>query len=430
MLNVRQIKTTFNDERIESLLKVALKQEIFSFFESADGSTQWVGIGSTDKITPSAGADRFNQVETWFNQIKKKLPQKTDMDSVAILGGFSFDEVTKDRLFADWTNGIFILPRLIFKIEGNQVSITEIKKHSFTDVSLSETIEQLISLSVEHTGLTKVSLTDLDPDWAKQVDRLAKKIRDSQTLQKVVLGRFKKGLITGTIDPVLALKALRSLNKTTYHFFIKFREQMFISSTPERLFKLTGKQLSTAAVAGTIRRGSDNNEDNQLALELFKDSKNRQEHEIVVKQITDKITPLAEDIHQDDMPMILKNQTVQHLYTPITATLKNTVDVFSLIEQMHPTPALGGLPKEAAMSIIQEEESQSRGLFGAPIGYISFDGDSEMIVGIRSLYLNQATVLMFAGAGIMPDSIGKSEQEETELKFQPMIQLLKYLEDK
>ncbi|WP_125767807.1 isochorismate synthase [Companilactobacillus furfuricola] len=430
MLNVRQIKTSFNDERIEALLKVALKQEIFSFFESSDRTTTWVGIGCTDKINPSEQGNRFKQVDSWFKQIKQKLPQKTDLSVVSIMGGFSFDQTVDDDLFGDWSNGFFFLPRLVFKITGHQVAITEIKKHRFTEVSLEETIEQLIDLSTEKISWTKVKLTDLDTDWSKKVDQVAKKIKVSQTLQKVVLGRFKQGEITGDIDPSLALKALRSLNKTTYHFMLKYHDQMFISATPERLFKVEEKQFSTAAIAGTIKRGATNSEDNHLALELFGDKKNRREHQIVVQQITDQLKSLTDNLQNEKEPMILKNQTVQHLFTPIKGTLKQTVDICSLIEKMHPTPALGGMPKNEAMQIIARTESRSRGLFGAPIGYLSFDGDSEMIVGIRSLYLNQSQILMFAGAGIMPDSIGKAEQTETELKFQPMIKLLNYLEDK
>lgn len=430
MLNVRQTKMTLTDSKVQNVLHAALNQEIFSYFESADGKIQWLGIGSTSRFYPDSSSDRFAQVKDWYDSLKKRFTQKTDLSKIAIFGGFSFDDrYDPSGVYGEWSAGVFILPRVIFKIHDNDIFISEIKQHSFDDESIENTIDEIIDLAQKQKNLHSYSIQDLDPDWPQQVDQLASQIKHSQTLTKVVLGRFKKGAIKGQLDPVLVLKALRALNKTTYHFILKIREQVFISSTPERLFKIEGEQFQTAAVAGTIQRGNDQLSDNKFALELFKDKKNRQEHQIVVNEIYQRIKQFADDISKQDQPMILKNQTVQHLYTPMSAKLNQKVNLFDIIKIMHPTPALGGSPKDEAVKLIESLEVQSRGLFGSPIGYITFDSDCEMIVGIRSMYLNGQNFLMFAGAGIMPDSVGRSEFQETELKFQPMIKLLKYLED-
>ncbi|WP_048702892.1 isochorismate synthase [Companilactobacillus ginsenosidimutans] len=431
MLNVRQVHGNWNSSRIQQIVDAALEQEIFSYFESSDRKTQWIGIGSTSRFYPEDTGNRFSSVEKWFDNVKSQLPTKIDRDAIAILGGFSFDKnVNHNTPWKKWSAGVFVLPRIIVKVTSKETTISEIKKHKFSNDTIEDVLNKVIEMSHSSAELKNFQTEDLDKDWNEQVDKLVDSINESKSLKKVVLGRFKQGEFDGNINAVETLKALRALNKTTYHFMLKIKEQLFISATPERLFLLDGKRFSTAAIAGTIGRGDSEQEDNTLALKLYKDDKNRQEHQIVVNEISSRVKGFSTDVDMNETPMILKNQTVQHLYTPIQANVSDNADAFVLVEKMHPTPALGGMPSKETMSIIRNLESQPRVLFGAPIGYITFEGNAEMIVGIRSMYVHFDQFLMFAGAGIMPDSVGESEVKETELKFQPMIRLLQYLEER
>lgn len=431
MLNVRQMHGKYSDTKMQQLIYAALQQEIFSYFESSDKTTKWLGIGSTLRISPDQNSNYLQKVSQWFDDIKRQIPDKIDLDTIAVLGGFPFDEKFEAKsLFKDWQTGIFVLPRIIMKVTPEQTVITEIKLHKFSEDSLESVLDTIIELATSDKKMTGFDLVDLDPKWDRQVDKLATEIKQSTSLKKVVLGRYKKGTIIGELDWYKTLKALRALNQTTYHFMMRVKDQCFVSATPERLFKIDGTQFSTAAVAGTIGRGNSETEDNRKALELFKDDKNRQEHQIVVDEIATRVSRFAENLQYQRQPMILKNQTVQHLYTPISAQVEPKTDVFKLISVMHPTPALGGLPLTSALHLIDRLESQGRALFGGPVGYITLANNSEMIVAIRSMYVYKTNFLMFAGAGIMPDSVGTTEFKETELKFQPMTKLLQYLEDK
>lgn len=430
MLNIRQKNVNWDERKTQKIINASLNQEIFEYFQSSDGSTQWIGIGSTLRMIPDVANDPYSQVSNWFNQIKKELPSKIDLSAIAIIGGFPFSKSKKNSSYwKEWTNGIFILPRIIIKITPEKTTVSEIKQHEFADDDIENTFEKLVNMARPLSGLKSFQMNDLDPKWDQTVDRLVTEINNSEGLKKVVLGRYKEGFINGNIEPADVLKALNTLSKTTYHFMLKIKGQLFISATPERLFKVDHASFSTAAVAGTIARGQDEFDDNRLALKLYKDHKNRQEHQIVVDEIVKRVHDFSTDVSRPDEPMILKNQTVQHLYTPITANLKGDADVFQLVKKMHPTPALGGMPTTEAMDLIGKLETQPRVLFGSPIGYVSFADESEFIVGIRSMYLYYDRFLIFAGAGIMPDSVGKSEFEETSLKFQPMIKLLQYLEE-
>lgn len=430
MLNVRQKNVNWDERKTQKIINASLNQEIFEYFQSNDGSTQWIGIGSTLRMIPDTSSDPYGQVSDWFNQIKQQLPSKVDLDTIAIIGGFPFSKAKKNSTYwKEWTNGIFILPRIIIKITPAKTTVSEIKQHQFADDDIENTFKKLVKMAHPLSGLKSFQMNDLDPKWDQTVDRLVNEINHSEGLKKVVLGRYKEGFINGSIEPADVLKALNTLNKTTYHFLLKIKGQLFISATPERLFKVDQTSFSTAAVAGTIARGRDEFDDNRLALKLYKDHKNRQEHQIVVDEIAKRVREFSTEVAYGDEPMILKNQTVQHLYTPITANLKGDADVFQLVKKMHPTPALGGMPTSKALDLIKNLETQPRVLFGSPIGYVSFADKAEFIVGIRSMYLYYDRFLIFAGAGIMPDSVGTSEFAETELKFQPMIKLLQYLEE-
>ncbi|MQS88415.1 isochorismate synthase [Companilactobacillus mishanensis] len=431
MLNVRQIRVNWSKDKLQKLIDAAVNQEIFSFFESSDEQTKWIGIGSTSRINPDSVQNSFDVVRDWFLNIQKQLPKKTDLNSIAVIGGFSFYQFSeKSKFWQNWSGGVFVLPRIIIKISNDKVVISEIREHGFSGDKLEDALDKIMRFDGSSSTLRSFTKRNDSPDWAKTVDELAGKISQDEILKKVVLGRFSEGILDGQIDSNKLLKGLQALNRNTYHFILKIKDQMFVSATPERLFKLEDEDFSTAAVAGTIKRGDSQLSDDKLSLELYKDEKNRAEHSIVATEILSKIKSFSDDIESSKVPMILKNQTVQHLYTPINAKINTDKNVFDLIKIMHPTPALGGFPTKQALELITQLETRKRVMFGAPIGYITLSGNAELIVGIRSMYINKNNFLLFAGAGIMPDSVGSSEFAETELKLQPMLKLLQYLEGK
>ena len=125
--------------------------------------------------------------------------------------------------------------------------------------------------------------------------------------------------------------------------------------------------------------------------------------------------------------MLLKNRHIQHLYTPINATLSPEVSLFQLIEKLHPTPALGGEPKEAAVAAIREIETFERGWYGSPVGWMDGQENGEFIVAIRSGLFTDRSAVLYAGCGIVEGSVLQSELEETDTKLSPMLQALSHL---
>jgi menaquinone-specific isochorismate synthase len=207
-------------------------------------------------------------------------------------------------------------------------------------------------------------------------------------------------------------------------FALESEEDCFIGASPERLVKKSGKQVFSVCLAGSIARGNDAAEDESLGLELLNDPKNRIEHDYVVQMIKAAMEKVCSTYDIPTEPSLIKMKDIQHLFTPVTGSLKNSASIFSLIELLHPTPALGGYPQKQAIKKIREAEILDRGLYGAPIGWLDYQGNGEFAVSIRSALIQKNEASLFAGCGVVKDSDAESEFKETAIKFKPMLSAL------
>ena len=194
----------------------------------------------------------------------------------------------------------------------------------------------------------------------------------------------------------------------------------FFGATPERLVSVRGRTVETGALAGTTGRGETVAEDEWLAAELARDEKNIHEHELVAETIRDQLSPYATAITSDSR-RVRKLATVQHLWTPITATLEEDQHALSLVEALHPTPAVGGLPPTTAAETIRETEPFDRGWYAAPVGWIDAAGYGTFAVALRSAVTHDDAATLFAGVGIVADSQPDSEWDEVQLKYRPIL---------
>src|SRR5699024_7944351 len=152
--------------------------------------------------------------------------------------------------------------------------------------------------------------------------------------------------------------------------------------------------------------------------------KNRYEHELVRESIVSDLEPYSDEVKYSPDPNIMENKYIYHLHTPIEAVLNEETGVFELLDAIHPTPAVGGLPKDKAREYIMTEEYGTRGLYAAPIGLIQEDNESEFVVSIRSMLVQAKSATLFAGSGIVKGSSSEKEFEETRVKFTPMLNVL------
>jgi isochorismate synthase len=185
----------------------------------------------------------------------------------------------------------------------------------------------------------------------------------------------------------------------------------FLGATPERLLAKSGLTIETEAMAGSVEAG----ERKQAA--LLSSSKDLSEHVIVVREIVREIESLCARISFPESPAAHALRDVVHLYTPIHAELAQPCHVLELVERLHPTPAVGGVPRGAAVTWISEHEPNERGYYASPVGWFDEDGNGAFWVGLRSALLDGAHAHLYAGAGIVAGSDARQELAETELKL-------------
>ena len=243
-------------------------------------------------------------------------------------------------------------------------------------------------------------------------------------LDKVVLARRVDLRSPVELDVANALRrlAVSAPESTTYAF--RRDGRTFIGATPERLVQSEGRRFRTVAVAGTIRRGADAAEDAALAAELLASEKNREEQAIVVATIREQLAPIADTLEVAAGPSIMTLRFVQHLVTEITGTLPEAHGLLSLAGLLHPTPAVGGAPRELALGLLDEHEGFDRGWYAGPVGWIGADGDGELCVALRCGIVDRTRATLFAGCGIVADSDPDQEWEESRIKLRAVVSAL------
>jgi menaquinone-specific isochorismate synthase len=171
--------------------------------------------------------------------------------------------------------------------------------------------------------------------------------------------------------------------------------------------------------------GRDEDERRRLAGRLLASEKDREEHEIVVRSTMSALAEVCEVVTRlPGTPRVAAARTVQHLETPVSAQLCEAGSILDLVERLHPTPAVGGYPAERALSIMRELEEIDRGWYAGPFGWTDLDGSGDFVVAIRSALLSGRMASVFAGSGIVADSVPSAEYEETSLKLRPMLTVL------
>jgi menaquinone-specific isochorismate synthase len=243
--------------------------------------------------------------------------------------------------------------------------------------------------------------------------------------QKIVLARCKELTAAGRLHPLRVLNDLRQRFPDCYAFsFSNGGGQSFIGASPERLLRVEQGTLLTEALAGSAARGRTASEDAALGGALVRSEKDRREHGMVLESILRRLAPLGLQPEHPARPVLRRLANVQHLQTPVRAALPAGVRLLDALARLHPTPAVGGSPREAACAHIRRLEAFPRGLYAGPLGWIDPAGGGEFFVGIRSALIDGARARVYAGGGIVAGSDPDKEFAETELKFHALLEAL------
>jgi salicylate biosynthesis isochorismate synthase len=246
----------------------------------------------------------------------------------------------------------------------------------------------------------------------------------STGVDKVVLARELTVEAPTAHDPAALLGALRDLFPSCFCFCFGTPEAAFIGASPELLVRRSGAVAATVALAGTSPRSADPAVDDHLGEAMLRSPKVRDEHGIVVRRIERTLRPHSVWVHAEGEPFVVKVGNLQHLATPIRAQLAESHSAIELAGFLHPTPAIGGEPRDPALELIDELEGIDRGWYTGPVGWMDAAEDGEFCVGLRSALIRDREAHLFAGCGIVADSDPAAELQESELKFEALLPLL------
>ncbi|WP_255585135.1 isochorismate synthase [Virgibacillus saliphilus] len=371
-----------------------------------------VGIGKAYEMATKAEA-RFEETEALWNRILANAiiynPYKEAGTGITALGGMAFDP-KKDQttLWKKFSPSQFIVPEFMLTKNNNNYYFTINVKVTREDhpVQMAAEINQMEANLFRHIANPSDHVTieekiDIEPDKWKETVRQAREQIRANKADKIVLAREMRLKFNKKADIATILEKLMAKQANSYIFAFEKGEDCFVGASPERLVKLEGDALLSTCLAGTAPRGETKEEDVKISQELLHDVKNRQEHNFVVQMIKQAMANYCTKVDIPEAPVIYPLQNLQHLYTPVTAHLKNGYSIFDIIKQLHPTPALGGTPREESLAFIRNHELLDRGWYGAPIGWLDSNQNGEFAVAIRSGLIQGDEASLFAGGGLL-----------------------------
>jgi isochorismate synthase len=434
---------------VEAELEVAL------WLNPSDG-TGFVGIGRAWATEP-AGPARFRTAEAaWRDLLRDARLDRPAGDGrgtgPTLLGalGFTGRPPAPDDAWAPFGPSSLVLPELLLSITPGDATITGSLVGNGASADTGATAD---ARTLEHrwTRLAERARS-LAPSPNGMVARpvfaplITTGEQPSKEAFRRLVGMFSGAVGRGRIDKVVLARrvglrspveldvpnALRRLaasapESTIYAF--RRGGRTFLGATPERLVGTEGRTFRTAAVAGTTRRGADAAEDEALGRALLASEKDREEQAIVVAAIRDLLAPVADTLEVAPEPGVMTLRFVQHLVTEISGTVTDAHGLLALGERLHPTPAVGGEPRDVALAMVDEHEGFDRGWYAGPIGWLGADGDGELWVALRCGIVDRTRATLFAGCGIVADSDPDLEWEESRIKLRAVISALGIPED-
>lgn len=364
-----------------------------------------VGWGSFATTTVS-GPQRFADARKWW---LKQLESFAITNSVHGNG-------TGPVLFASFSfssdeESVLIIPQVIVGKKGDKSWITWIGSSPQPD--LNATAPDLI-----HNSITWDSDEHADDAWKSRVSTAVDRIQSGK-LDKVVLARDFTGHSDQDIEPRTILKKLAVEYPSTWNFAVAG----LVGATPELLLRLSRKMVTSRVLAGTISKTGNDERDLALAASLARSSKDLEEHLYAVQSVADALEPFCTSTNVPDAPYVLHLANVMHLATDVTGALAEKlahVDAFTILEQLHPSAAVCGTPREQAGQLITEIESMSRGRYAGPVGWIDAAGDGELGIALRCGQIVGDSIRIFAGCGIVAGSDPNKELAESVAKLVPM----------
>ncbi|MEX2503841.1 MAG: isochorismate synthase [Egicoccus sp.] len=377
---------------------------------SAPGDEGMVAWGVAAGFAPGPGAGRFAAAERALADLDVEVVDEVDAVGSGLvgLGTFAFTDAAPGSLL--------VVPRVLVGRRDGRTWLTRVDPVGgdlppVADVPAPDAA--LPDPARDRARFAGSSQPDLY--WLEAVAAAVERIHGGEA-GKVVLARDHA---VWSEQPFDAADLARRLNARfpSCHTFVV---DGFVGATPELLLSRRGREVVSRVLAGTTGRSADEAEDAALGAALLDSAKDQAEHRYAADSVREVLAPITADLRHDDTPRLLRLDNVQHLATTFSGTLSDDVTALQIVAGLHPTAAVGGTPRDRAVAMIAELEGLERGRYAAPVGWTDRDGDGEWGIALRCAELDGARARLFAGVGIVADSLPEAELEETRLKLLAM----------
>src|SRR4051812_1909990 len=398
-------------------------------------------VGAVARLRAS-GARRFEEVAAAWRRLaggaQPDAPDGPRGAGLVAVGGFAFaPEGGAAPHWAGFPPAELTVPEVALARRGDDVRLTVAALAAPDDLAddLVARVERRLAtlrtaplplLDPAPTGVFRVASTAPPEHYEAAVERAVERIR-AGAFEKVVLAREVAVHAPAPHDAAAVYGVLRAGFDSCYVYCAGTGGAdgaAFVGASPELLVRREGLRASTVALAGSTRRSADPAVDAHLGERLLRSDKDREEQAIVARRIERVLRPRSVWLAASPEPVIVQIANIQHLATPVRAQLRQPVSTIELAGLLHPTPAVGGEPHDAACPMIPALEGLDRGWYAGAIGWTDANEDGELCVGLRCALLEGRVARCYAGVGVVRDSDPAAELAETEVKLQALLPIL------
>lgn len=407
----------------------------------ADGRTSLAGLGTAAVLDLPSGLEdpaALDGAQRWLGALSHGSRASWEGPAVRAFGALPFDRGAPGRLVVpEVTVGRDAVGRCWATVVAAGPAGPAPARLETLGAELAEATRRAAAGAPAPTDGAP-SVVDLPPgeDYARAVETALERMA-AGALRKVVLARSLEARFERPVTVAAVVGRLHDQEPSCTIFAFPddadgFADGRFFGASPELLVRREGSHVTCHPLAGTVGLvpGRGAGAADEAAIRRFLASeKDRVEHRLVVEAIVDALAPRCSALSVPVSPSLVRLRTVAHLGTLVEGTLSGGADggapsVLQLLAELHPTPAVGGVPRAAALALISELEPAGRGRWAGPVGWVDAAGDGAWVIGIRSASVRGRTALLTAGAGIVPGSDPRAELEETTVKLAPLLEAL------
>ena len=444
-----KIKKAFFKEisgELDSPLEIYLKFENSKnsyFFESVEGGEKWarysiIGLPTDKKI--SLSKNPLEEIDAFLKDINVEKNESLPEFHGGLVGYFSYETIREiEGKLAKSTKPKLNYEDISLMISDEVIIFDNQKKSLFIVVNGSKDkeaecikrieeihkklLEPIKDKKRETKGNINFKSSVKKSDYLNAIEKIKNYIVDGDVMQ-VVYGQEFKTPFKGS--PLNLYKSLRKLNPSPYMYFLKIDDLYIVGASPEILVRLQNNEVTVRPIAGTIKRGENETEDNELASKLKNDPKEIAEHLMLIDLGRNDVGRIAKigTVKTTEQMKIEKYSHVMHLVSNVVGELKEGYSPIDVLKATFPAGTLSGAPKVRAMEIIDELESDRRGVYGGAIGYLSWTGNMDLAIAIRTAVIQAKELTVRAGGGVVYDSDPEAEFQESLNKAQSIIKAI------